>query len=288
MKKFFCLLIVLLFSNALSSQGKRDTLQLFYDINVAQSDANGRRIDSLCNTLKGKVFNAWVYGYADFLHTNDYNAVLSKKRAEWVKARLQKNSGEPQMTILACEGRGENASKENGSSKGEWFQRRVDLVFEVRPPNRVVDTRPVMLSQKDTLKKKKPAAPSIDVDELKSKGKIALEGLGFIPGRSTLLPSSMPVLEGLLKTLQENPDLRIEIQGHICCWNQSGDAHDYDTNDNRLSTNRARTVYKYLVENGIEDDRLKYKGYGHTRPREVEDSPENEQKNRRVEIKVLE
>jgi outer membrane protein OmpA-like peptidoglycan-associated protein len=280
-------LLISFISLAFFCNAQKATLSLYYGINVAQNDGNDARIDSLCNSMKGKVFNVWIFGYADFLNNDSYNIKLSQKRADNVKSRLLKNTSEPQMTVLACEGRGEKNSKDNGSHDGEREQRRVDLVFEIRPPNRVVDTRPIKLDQKDTTKKH-PQTKLINVEELKTKGKMALEGLSFIPGRSTLMPSSVPVLEGLLKTLEQNQDLRVEIQGHICCWSQPGDAYDYDTKDNNLSTNRAKTVYNYLVEHGIDEDRLQYKGYGHTRPREVENSPENEQKNRRVEIKVLE
>jgi outer membrane protein OmpA-like peptidoglycan-associated protein len=102
------------------------------------------------------------------------------------------------------------------------------------------------------------------------------------------MPSSEPVLQNLLTTMLQNPELRIEIQGHICCYSLPGDAYDYDTNNYKLSSNRARTVYDFLIRNGVEEDRLEYKGYGHSIPRYKEDSPENEQRNRRVEIRVLE
>jgi flagellar motor protein MotB len=53
--------------------------------------------------------------------------------------------------------------------------------------------------------------------------------------------------------------------------------------------NRAKFVYDYLIENGIEKERLSYKGYAHTRPKIlVENTPEEEQINRRVEIKITE
>src|SRR5690606_8863497 len=173
---------------------------------------NDRRIDSLSNKLKGKVYNIWIYGYADFLATDSYNLNLSERRAEGAKARLLKNSSEPQMTILSCEGKGEVYSSDNGSSEGEAYQRRVDIIYEIRPENRVVDTRPIQLEEE-----KPDTTPELDVKTLRQDGTLTLEGLGFIPGRHTLLRSSVPVLHKLLRTLLQNPDLKIEIHGHICC-----------------------------------------------------------------------
>lgn len=278
------LLSFLFFVTTMLPAQQRDTLRLYYDIDQEWSEFNNRRIDSLCSALNHTVYNVWVIGYADFLHHNSYNASLSKKRAEHVRTQLLKNSSEPQMTIMVCEGRGEKASKDNGSAKGEPSQRRVDLVFEMRPPNRVVDTRPSKLKKRDTIHLVK----QIDVEKLKADGKILLEGLSFIPGRHTLMEKSKPTLEALLTTMLQNPELKIEIQGHICCWEGPGDAYDYDSDDMKLSHNRAKAIYEYLIINGVDAERLQYKGYGRSRPKVKEVSPETEQMNRRVEIRIIE
>jgi len=147
-------------------QSKKDTLSLYYEINVAQSSDNDRRVDSLCTSFKGKVVNVWVYGYADFLHTDLYNSALSKRRAEHVKERLSKNLGEPQMTILACDGKGEKASEGNGNRRGQARQRRVDVIYEFRPQNRVVDTRPVKPEKIEKKGEVQKEPEPIDVAEL--------------------------------------------------------------------------------------------------------------------------
>lgn len=103
------------------------------------------------------------------------------------------------------------------------------------------------------------------------------------------MKQSIPVLEELLATLKENSQLKIEIQGHICCMPGDEDGMDLDTKEMSLSENRAKLVFNYLVRNGIDESRLTYKGYGHTQPKvKPERTPEEEQMNRRVEIKVLE
>ena len=55
-------------------------------------------------------------------------------------------------------------------------------------------------------------------------------------------------------------------------------------NNLKLSKDRAKSVYSYLLSNGIKAERMKFDGYGSTKPISVNDSEENKAKNRRVEI----
>ena len=118
---------------------------------------------------------------------------------------------------------------------------------------------------------------------------LTIEGLSFVPGRHVILSSSAPALQNLLKTLKSNPKLKVEIQGHVCCTDNGEDGVDLDTREKKLSENRAKAIYDYLVDKGITKARLGYKGFGRTKPKEpVENTPEKEQANRRVEILVIE
>jgi outer membrane protein OmpA-like peptidoglycan-associated protein len=80
----------------------------------------------------------------------------------------------------------------------------------------------------------------------------------------------------LLKLMKDNPALEIEIEGHVCC-----------ANDMRLSVDRALTVLEYLVRNGIQEKRLKYKGHSNYNPITEENNEEERIMNRRVEVMVL-
>jgi outer membrane protein OmpA-like peptidoglycan-associated protein len=110
--------------------------------------------------------------------------------------------------------------------------------------------------------------------------KIQLKSLNFYPGIADLLPQSAGVLQELLLAMNKNKKLIIEIHGHICC------APDDYAN---LSSERAQTVYQFLVNNGIEPARMTYKGFGVTQP--LFPIPENTEEervgNRRVEIKII-
>ena len=86
-------------------------------------------------------------------------------------------------------------------------------------------------------------------------------------GKSTLTPKSKQELDKIALLLQKNMGLQFEIRGHVCCTPSSyDDAIDKETNERRLSSNRARTVYKYLISKNINRIRMTYKGYGNQFP----------------------
>ena len=115
---------------------------------------------------------------------------------------------------------------------------------------------------------------------------IDLKNFYFVGNEAILLPESEPELPKLLKFIQLNPFIQIEIAGHINLPNQPGvpvESWNYD-----LSVRRAKRVYDYLIEQGIDPIRLSYKGYGNWQMRFPTARSEAEQAlNRRVEIKVL-
>jgi outer membrane protein OmpA-like peptidoglycan-associated protein len=119
-----------------------------------------------------------------------------------------------------------------------------------------------------------------EVTQAKIGDKLKIENLNFVVNTFIVVQSSRKKLYELLLVMQNNPDLKIEIQGHLCC--QPIDRVN-------LSTQRAQSVYKFLVANGIDKSRLSYKGFGSTQP--IYSLPEkNEEEraaNRRVEILVV-
>lgn len=124
----------------------------------------------------------------------------------------------------------------------------------------------------------------VQLQEIKKNSYFTFQHLGFVPNDSTILYSSYPELEGLLKTMKENPKLNIHIEGHTNGVNttQSPEWHEL------ISKGRANAVYNYLLINGINRDRLSYEGYGCKKmvyPNAINQL--EAQKNRRVEIKVI-
>lgn len=117
--------------------------------------------------------------------------------------------------------------------------------------------------------------------------KVVLKNLFFVGNRDTLLKISEPELPKILRFMQINPTLKIEIGGHI---NLPGTPPEKIPKwEQELSVRRARRVFNFLKENGIDESRLKYKGYGNSQM--LFPKPKNElesEQNRRVEIRVIE
>lgn len=124
--------------------------------------------------------------------------------------------------------------------------------------------------------------------EMNKGDEVIMEGLNFYPGSHRTLPEAKPVLKRLLQVLKENPTLMIEIQGHVCCASKPNeDGLDDETGDFKLSWNRAQYVRDYLIQNGIAENRISYRGFAMTRPLVYPEKTIQDQiKNRRVEILV--
>ena len=126
------------------------------------------------------------------------------------------------------------------------------------------------------------------IDSVQEGETLRLQNINFYGGRHTFLPQSLPALEELLEVMRSHPTLEIEIQGHICCFTGGEDGMDFDSNDRRLSVNRARAVYTYLVRNGIDKSRMTYQGYAGTRLLVYPETSEADRTmNRRVEIRIV-
>jgi len=116
---------------------------------------------------------------------------------------------------------------------------------------------------------------------------LVLEKIYFYGNQAIFLPESQPALESLLKTMNDNPDLHIQVQGHVN-WPYNDVVKADTAYVQNLSNNRAKAVYDYLVQNGISSDRLSYKGFGNRAMVFPYATTEAEmKKNRRVEILVI-
>ncbi len=109
---------------------------------------------------------------------------------------------------------------------------------------------------------------------------IVLNNIFFEKGTSTLLASSFLELERLVKIMNENKEISIEVQGHT---NNIGDKEKLKI----LSEKRAATVKNYLVEKGIDEDRISIKGFGADKPIAPNDTEEGRKKNQRVEFLIV-
>ncbi len=126
----------------------------------------------------------------------------------------------------------------------------------------------------------------IEPNPIKIGDAITLRNLLFYPDESELIEESKPELEHLLRYLQLNKKLVIEIAGHVDIGYFGRVSQEDDLYI--LSEQRAEMVYNYLINNGIEQNRLSHKGYGNWEPKYPEPATlEEHAANRRVEIRIL-
>jgi len=113
------------------------------------------------------------------------------------------------------------------------------------------------------------------------KGKIIqLRNIFFDTDRYELLPRSYVELKKLLRLMQDNPNMVIEIRGHT-------DSRGRDAYNLYLSRNRAKAVVDFLNENGIDSKRTHFVGFGSSQPVASNETEKGRQQNRRVEFLIL-
>ena len=241
----------------------QDKLDVFFDFDKYDS-----------NEVAVKKINSWIaegkeyqvsklYGFCDSKGTNQYNDTLAMKRVYTVYDFLKQSKIEVNKE-LEIRGFGEDFVQ----SEVQDENRRVTIIFQEKKPI-VVETTPDQ-KLKDKLKDSK-------VGDL-----IRLPNLYFFNNSAKIVPKSQPVLYDLLCLMNDNPKLKIEIQGHICC--------KLPNQIDAVSTARARAIYNFLIVNKVNRKRLSFKGFGATRPIHPipEKSTQEEDDNRRVEIMIVE
>jgi outer membrane protein OmpA-like peptidoglycan-associated protein len=119
---------------------------------------------------------------------------------------------------------------------------------------------------------KKPALVVVTAKEIKITQQIHFEF-----GKATIRSQSFPVLDAVVSVLKENPDIKLEVQGHT---DNVGSA----SLNKKLSQDRANSVRTYLMKKGIDGARLTAKGYGMDQPLVPNTDGKNRALNRRVQF----
>lgn len=108
---------------------------------------------------------------------------------------------------------------------------------------------------------------------------VVLKNIFFETGSAKLLPSSFPELNILHRSLHELPQLEIELRGHT-------DNVGTEEDNQQLSEDRARAVYQYLIDRGIDASRLSFAGFGEMQPVDTNETDAGRQQNRRTEFVI--
>ena len=111
---------------------------------------------------------------------------------------------------------------------------------------------------------------------------IVLHNVSFGAGQTTFPnPEKNRDLINLLKALNEQPELKIEVGGYT-------DNTGSHSSNVELSSKRAQFIYSFLLQNGVSEERISYKGYGPQKPIYSNRYASTREGNRRIEIKIIE
>lgn len=228
-----------------------------FDLDAYQLDAKEKgAIDSLLQVYPLSIVESvQIFGHTDSLADNEYNLALSKKRVQSILAYLVYLGLDP--IKVKTDYYGEERPRYALNSDAWEKNRRVELYLTIN--RNLLPETPIPFSER----------------EFQAGEKLRIPKLNFVGNQPIPIWQSFPALKEILKAMRRNPDLEIELQGHVCC-----------SNDEQLSVERARMVYYFLLANGIGKERLSYRGFSNKQPLFKEVDARSRELNRRVEVLV--
>ena len=303
MKPFLLITLFLFYVNSFS----QEQFSVFFDSN--KFDLKKSEITKLNNWIakNNQVKIIGVYGFCDEDGSTGFNDTLAKKRINFVfeiiKTKIK----------FRDDFKTRSFGELNNTSKIKSENRKVTLFF-IQPkdfareneiiginkekpkviskteiPNIIEKPKKISFPRKLLLENPDGTTYESEMDSLfmqkinlsKVGEKITIPNLNFIINTFALVPECKIKMFELLFVLENNPRLKIELQGHLCC--AKNDKQD-------LSTKRAKSIFNFLIYKGIESKRLSYKGFGVSEPIfAIPEKDESERaSNRRVEILILE
>jgi len=290
-------IITLLFSFTVSCVFAQEQVSFFFDSDkfVLQKEELAKLNQWLTTNKEVKVVG--VYGFCDEVGTVGYNDTLAKKRINYVY-NIIKNKVKIREDFKT-----RSFGKLHTLSPIKAENRKVTLYY-ILPSDFANEEKIIAEKQDIPVQKEKPkikfpdiyvyqntdgTTSSIKIDTVFMRKvsmanvgeKLKLESMNFFVDTFAIMPQSRSVMFELLTVMQNCPDLKIQIQGHICCVTK-----DYRD----LSTQRAKAICKFLEFNGISKSRMTFVGFGATKPLfPIPEKNEAEREaNRRVEIEIIE
>jgi chemotaxis protein MotB len=110
------------------------------------------------------------------------------------------------------------------------------------------------------------------------------ERITFNLGEAALLEAYQPIFIRIAGFIASKPDYQVVVSGHTD--NRPIQTKKYPSNF-ELSASRAINVAKFLIGNGVDPQRVSIQGFSEYRPLRENTTPQNRQKNRRVEIALI-
>lgn len=277
--------IILLFSLSISLLGwsQKEVKSFYFSLGQDEPTKYSQEQLSILNYSlnNGAVKILEINAFTDSIGSESYNENLASLRLKYITDHLDIN----EKVIL-----NKYALQRPYKIDPVLNWRRVDVIYEIINENielTSIKNNEQISDPNDTINLKKEVNSfSEDVDTLRVEKETFdsslnemtpfIMDISFKEGTSKILESSFSEITKLVIYLKENPTIKAEIRGHVCCGNNM-----------RVSRSRAKSVYKRLIKQGVDKDRLAFRGMSNKEPLVFpETTNEDRQKNRRVDVNL--
>jgi outer membrane protein OmpA-like peptidoglycan-associated protein len=266
--KFFITISILCLSLSVFSQ---EQFSVYFETN--KFELNQKESIKLTNWILANKTSKIVAinGYTDEVGSAGYNDTLASKRVQSIFEKVKINVAirEDFKTLSV----GENFKQSEIKSENRRATIYYILEKDIFRENEILGIEEEVIIPEDATFEEKIALSKVGA-------KIILKNINFYQNTFAITPESNGSLYDLLFVMQNNPNLKIQIQGHICC---------IDLDRRKLSLERAKQVRRWLVYQRIPQYRITVTGFGTTQPIYAipEENEEQAAANRRVEIEIL-
>lgn len=120
----------------------------------------------------------------------------------------------------------------------------------------------------------------IPLEPIEANAKVILKNVFFDTKKTDLKPESISELDNVVRLMNENPNMKIQINGYT-------DNIGTPADNLKLSAGRALAVVNYLLYKGVRKERLSYKGFGEADPIATNETEQGRAMNRRTELRVV-
>jgi OmpA-OmpF porin, OOP family len=219
--------------------------------------------------------NKWA-PILDIVPDKNHSDVINEKKREWVRISGTVTPTSSCNFLIIGNFFDNNATIMKEINSAGIFENSYYLIDDValhevkpEPPKAEPEPEPEVIPP-----------PTLAEEPMEVGKKIELDHVYFETAKWKLLEQSSTQLDELVVLMSKHPTMEIEIGGHT-------DSRGSDSDNQKLSENRTRSVYEYLIGKGVDKTRMAYKGYGEKQPKTDNDTEEGRAQNRRVEFTVL-
>lgn len=270
MKKKLSFLLLFLATSALA----QEKISFFFDNNKFElNKVEYTKLEKwIAENKSSKILS--ITGSTDEVGSSGYNDTLSQNRVNYIFSQI-KDKVQIRTDFKTI------SLGEKGATSSNKAENRKAIIHFLQEKDLALEKAILGIKEVEEIIIIPDSLPLVEKIKLARVGsKIVLKNINFYQNTFATVQESQPALWDLFQIMLDNPNLKIEIQGHICCI-----AKDH----RNLSTDRAKQIKRFLVYQGIAQHRIQTKGFGVSQPLFPipEASEEQAAANRRVEIEIL-